>query len=702
MPSFMHKLGAKLRRHDGNTTGAGRFGLSLRFRFADELVDVSAGPKRAPGRYNGGELSVEGGDVLWDEAYDQLRSQQPDLVLKYEQIVCHATSKDFAETTPTHAVPADDPSARRKQMLALANARVAKFENRRPVLAKVAMAITVVNALSDRIAAALEASPPASLAFAGLRLILNGCARGIAASQDCLDGLTRVVSRLEWYLGLGEFILADGGGDGPDTLEPSLIAAAGVVSAYLRAGIVDLFVALIQYQIKSVCAYYRTNQLVTFLRDLADLNDWKSWLASIEDSEAQLLRDVESYDALKASRLRSQLAEHAKEGNNLLHSLVEQSKEASERDARREQREQRQLDEASRARINKLISTFSIPGLAYKTFKNSLNPEVAPNTGIWLREHSKYMAWEAQPSGILVLATPPGCGKSVLARSIVDEWLVNAHHDDTAVCYFFFKDSPMQTSLANGLCAVLHQLFDQRPEAVLAVSDEIERADGATLRGDPDALWDLFTTTLDHFGDAVTTKCVFDALDEADANSCDTLIRFLRDYFGGDNAKRFKVFATCRPYETVLQPLASIQSGLVNLEAQDEELEDISREIDCVIDHKLQLLARRDRNPPPAPVVEKIRESLKAPGNRTYLWVRLVFEVIEGTSTAYREKQWLRPLVSLPQSVDEAYEALLRRVPGEDQHAVRELISMRKGHFKSWMRAHIQRRKAHLQSRISA
>lgn len=562
-------------------------------------------------------------------------------------------------------------------MLALANARVAKFENRQPVLEKVAMTITVVNALSDRIAAALEASPPASLAFAGLRLILNGCARGIAASQDCLDGLTRVVSRLEWYLGLSGFILADGAGAGPDTLEPPLIAAAGVVSAYLRARIVDLFVALIEYQIKSVCAYYRTNQLVTFLRDLAELDDWKSWLASIEDSEARLLRDVESYDGLKASRLRNQLAEHAKEGNSLLHSLVEQSKEASERDARREQREQRQLDEATRARINKLISTFSIPGLAYKTFKNSLNPEVAPNTGIWLREHSKYTAWEAQPSGILVLAAPPGCGKSVLARSIADEWLVNARHDDdTVVCYFFFKDAPMQTSLANGLCAVLHQLFDQRPEAVLAVSDEIERANEATLRGDPDALWDLFTTALDHLGDAVTTKCVFDALDEADANSCDTLIRFLRQSFSGDSAKRFKVFATCRPYETVLQPLASIQSGLVNLEAQDEELEDISREIDCVIDHKLQLLARRDRNPPPAPVVEKIRESLKAPGNRTYLWVRLVFEVIEGTSTAYREKQWLRPLVSLPQSVDEAYEALLRRVPDEDQHAVRELISM--------------------------
>ena len=69
--------------------------------------------------------------------------------------------------------------------------------------------------------------------------------------------------------------------------------------------------------------------------------------------------------------------------------------------------------------------------------------------------HPKYVEWHSSTrSGLLWISADPGCGKSVLAKSLVDDELLSSGTHST--CYFFFKDNDEQDGIATALCAILY------------------------------------------------------------------------------------------------------------------------------------------------------------------------------------------------------------------------------------------------------
>jgi len=98
----------------------------------------------------------------------------------------------------------------------------------------------------------------------------------------------------------------------------------------------------------------------------------------------------------------------------------------------------------------------------YEQFKN-INPDRVEQTCLWVLSHPMYQHWrDSATDGLLWISADPGCGKSVLSKSLVDEELRSGTIGST-VCYFFFKDNDEQNSLATALCALLHQLFQHQP-----------------------------------------------------------------------------------------------------------------------------------------------------------------------------------------------------------------------------------------------
>ncbi|KAG7152782.1 putative ankyrin repeat protein like [Verticillium longisporum] len=110
----------------------------------------------------------------------------------------------------------------------------------------------------------------------------------------------------------------------------------------------------------------------------------------------------------------------------------------------------------------------------YEEFKN-INPDRIPGTCKWVLEHPQYMQWcQGGHDDLLWISADPGCGKSVLARSLIHGELGGT--SEHTVCYFFFKDNEEQDSLATALCAVLHQLPSIRlagEESNADISEEI-------------------------------------------------------------------------------------------------------------------------------------------------------------------------------------------------------------------------------------
>ncbi|KAH0404948.1 hypothetical protein KCU89_g607, partial [Aureobasidium melanogenum] len=72
----------------------------------------------------------------------------------------------------------------------------------------------------------------------------------------------------------------------------------------------------------------------------------------------------------------------------------------------------------------------------YEQFKNT-NPDRADQTCQWALSHPFYRRWrDSATDDLLWISADPGCGKSVLSKSLVDEEL-RSDADDSTVCYFF-------------------------------------------------------------------------------------------------------------------------------------------------------------------------------------------------------------------------------------------------------------------------
>jgi hypothetical protein len=99
----------------------------------------------------------------------------------------------------------------------------------------------------------------------------------------------------------------------------------------------------------------------------------------------------------------------------------------------------------------------------YEKCKN-INPDLVKGTCGWVLGSFEYLRWRnATRDDLLWISAYPGCGKSVLAKSLVDD-VFQEHDPNVSILYFFFRNNDEQNKLASALCAVLHQLFSLQPK----------------------------------------------------------------------------------------------------------------------------------------------------------------------------------------------------------------------------------------------
>src|SRR4029077_3389876 len=118
------------------------------------------------------------------------------------------------------------------------------------------------------------------------------------------------------------------------------------------------------------------------------------------------------------------------------------------------------------------------------------NPDRIQGTCEWFVAHELFRDWkERRSSRMLWVSADPGCGKSVLAKYLVDSVLLTTESRTT--CYFFFKDDfEDQRTVVNALCCILHQLFMQK--RILLCETILERFEvsGEKFNSSFSELWD--------------------------------------------------------------------------------------------------------------------------------------------------------------------------------------------------------------------
>ena len=311
----------------------------------------------------------------------------------------------------------------------------------------------------------------------------------------------------------------------------------------------------------------------------------------------------------------------------------------------------------------------------YRSDKDLVSTKVS-GTCQWFLEDERFLRWRKyNSSGLLWVSAGPGCGKSVLARALVDEGKVCENSSASQVCFFFFKDGQEQrTRGTDALSALLHQLFESTDLITHATASY--RSHGKELRNRFSELWRILLKSAED-SKAGEIVCVLDALDECEekarAQFIDTLIQFFSHQEScQDTPLKLKFLITSRPYDALeqkFQQLAGV-STYIHLDG-DEKSQMISREINLVIDAKIPhitgIFSSDDR--------ARISNRLKQMNNRTYLWLFLTIDIIEKSPSKYRRPADLDALLSgLPSEINEAYEQILRR--SEDRHKAQVLLEI--------------------------
>ncbi|KAJ5963150.1 hypothetical protein N7481_013455 [Penicillium waksmanii] len=308
----------------------------------------------------------------------------------------------------------------------------------------------------------------------------------------------------------------------------------------------------------------------------------------------------------------------------------------------------------------------------YEEQKN-INPKRAEGTCQWALQSPEYIRWSKSNSNdLLWVSADPGCGKSVLARSIVDDYL-KASDLAVTICYFFFKDNDEQNHLATALCSVLHQLFTQRPHLLSHATPSWER-NGDKLRQEINELWRIFlaaTSADKHF-----TICILDALDECLEIDQDRLIQKLQSFYHPTNSSTqdtcLKFLVTSRPYDRIQDHFKAITDSFPHIHIKGEEENDrIHEEIDLVVKIRVRELAE---TVPLSPDMQlQVEERLLQMEHRTYLWLYLAINDIRTTFKHSLRPTW-NSITLIPPSVNAAYEKILCRVPNDQKDIVRKIL----------------------------
>ena len=317
----------------------------------------------------------------------------------------------------------------------------------------------------------------------------------------------------------------------------------------------------------------------------------------------------------------------------------------------------------------------------YERFKDR-NPDRLEGTCEWFLLHDRYHEWQQSNSGLLWVSADPGCGKSVLAKSLIDREMratssrtISSQRANSqrvsfrATCYFFFKDdNEKQKSSTIALSSLLHQLFSQKQYLIRHAMRDYE-TEGSNLSHSFAKLWNTFILAISD-PNAGEVVCVLDALDECAEAERYQIIDTLSAFYKQCQSSQLKFLVTSRPYFDIEREFANLIRHFPTIHLQGEkESEAICREIDIVIKSKvseLGLQLKLDDSEQSA-----LQDELLAMEHRTYLWLKLMVDVIRGELEPTKNR--LKGVINtLPATVDQAYEAILSKA--KDQRRARKIL----------------------------
>ncbi|KAK3349649.1 hypothetical protein B0T25DRAFT_633034 [Lasiosphaeria hispida] len=150
---------------------------------------------------------------------------------------------------------------------------------------------------------------------------------------------------------------------------------------------------------------------------------------------------------------------------------------------------------------------------------------------------------------MLWVSADPGCGKSGLARHLIDSVLRTT--ESRTVCYFFFKDGfEEQKHMIDALRCILHQLFTLKPALLFEAILRQFEVGGETSTSSFYELWRILTQAAED-RNAGEIICLLDAIDECGDRGSQLTKELCKLYGDGKHCTEFE--AEISPHKSALR-----------------------------------------------------------------------------------------------------------------------------------------------------
>ncbi|KAL7926646.1 WD40-repeat-containing domain protein [Trichoderma austrokoningii] len=485
----------------------------------------------------------------------------------------------------------------------------------------VGTATEFIHSLRDIISSAIQAAPQAALAWTGVCVALELLQNPIAATEDNRNGLEYVIKRMDWYWKLSSDVFKENANNN----------GIANVQHGLGTRLIDLYKALLSYEMKSVCLYYRNRGLV-LLRDIAKLDDWKGDIRAIQDLERAFNDGSNTLVDLKMVSNLEQLVTYAE-----MQSTSQMTKEDQQC-----MKDLRLTDpSADKKRIEQTKG-----GLLHDAYS-------------WILENPDYQHWRNNDeSRLLWIKGDPGKGKTMLLCGIIDELDQQSVHSgiDHAIYFFCQATDHQLNNAAAVLRGLMFMMINKHPSLISHLRKEYDQAGEKLFEGSNTwiALSDILTAMLQD--PALESIClIVDALDEC-INDLQKLLDFIVDT--SSTGGRVRWIVSSRNWSQIEERLQRAeQKAKLSLELNAES---ISNAVDIYIREKVRRLASLKNYD--EETCDAVRIYLSDNANDTFLWVALVCQNLE----KYQRWKVLRILREFPPGLDSLYKQMMNQVLSMD------------------------------------
>ncbi len=455
---------------------------------------------------------------------------------------------------------------------------------------------------------------------------------------------------MSWYCALTEHLLR------PDNIVNANKPLESIRSQ-LEEKVVALYKAILLYQMKSVCSYYR-HQGFNFLLQLANFDNWDGALQSVRDAEDTLRNDSDRYIKEHAKSSLGNIAERAENMETQLGNIGQTLKDLIAL------QEQIHSDDKNMECLRDLYVVNPHDDMA--RIENNKD-RLLYDAYEWILRTDQYAAfttWDESdlpPCRLLWIKGLAGTGKTMLLIGIIRDLSDQPAALAPSLSYFFCQGTGTKklNSATATLRSLIWMLLVQQPHLISHLQNAYKHS-GSALFNDGNEFYALSRVFQNMLRDPNLSPAylIVDALDECDQTKpgLEELIQLISTSL--TLSEKVKWLLSSRPEVDVLAKLTHLDADTLDTSETLVELDTqrLADPVNAYINDKLINFKGKigyDDN-----VMDEVSNEVRRRAMNTFLWVALAFKTLETVHGRYAVKR----IKEIPPGLSDLYDHMMARI----------------------------------------